>query len=141
MEIKFQKIKQDAIIPTRANKGDAGFDLYCLENKILQPGQQYNFAIGLKSEIPKGYFVQINPKSGLAVKSGIDTLAGVIDSGFRGEWVVAVINFGQQDYEFKKWDKIAQGVLLPVPAVEIVEVDEVDSATQRGEGGFGSSGR
>ena len=141
MEIKFQKINKEAIIPTRANQDDAGFDLYCLEDKKLSAGQQYNFAIGLKSGIPDGYFVQINPKSGLAVKNGIDTLAGVIDSGFRGEWVVALINFGRKAYQFKKGDKIAQGILLPVPKVKIVEVRQISDDSQRGEKGFGSSGR
>jgi len=140
MKLKFQKIKSEATIPTQANKTDAGFDLYSLEDKVLQPGKQYNFPIGIKSEIPDGYFVQINPKSGLAVKAGIDTLAGVIDSGFRGEWVIAIINFGIEAYEFKKGDKIAQGILLPVPVVEIVESDDF-SGSERGDKAFGSSGR
>jgi dUTP pyrophosphatase len=136
----FQKLNPEAVLPQFANASDVGFDLFSLEDKTLAPGERHLFKIGLASEIAPGHFVVIKPKSGLAVKAGIDVLAGIIDAGYRGEWGVVLINSGQEDYAFSKGDKIAQGILLRYEQPVIVESNSL-SETDRGEGGFGSSGK
>lgn len=140
MELKFKKLKPEAFLPQYAKAGDAGFDLFSCEDYQLKPMERHAFNIGLCSEIPEGYYVKVSPKSGLAVKAGIDVLAGTIDSSYRGEWGVVLINFGSEPYEFKTGDKLAQGVLLKVEEAEIVEADNL-SETERGTGGFGSTGK
>jgi len=139
-KIVFKKLDAEAVIPNYAHLTDAGFDLYSIEDKTLKPGERHLFKIGLATEFPSGFFVLIKPKSGLAVKGGIDVLAGVIDSGYRGEWGIVLTNFGDQSYEFKKGDKIAQGILLSVNQAEITEAKDL-AETKRGEGGFGSTGK
>lgn len=138
--ILFKKLSKDAIIPKYAHDTDAGFDLYCLERKTLTTGERYTFQVGISSEIPNGWFVSIRDKSGLAVKAGIHTLAGVIDSGYRGEWGIVLTNLGESECTFEKGDKIAQGILQQATQAEIMEVTEL-SETERGLGGFGSTGR
>jgi len=138
--IKFIKTKGNAILPTYAHTTDAGFDLYSCEDYVLKPGERHVFNIGLISEFPDGYFVVIKPKSGLAVKAGIDVLAGIIDSGYRGEWGVVLINFGSEPYEFKTGDKIAQGIILAYEQASLVEANELGES-ERGMGGFGSTGK
>ena len=140
LTIKFKKLKENAVLPTVANPGDAGMDLYSTEDYVLRPGERHGFSTGVASELPEGYFVKFHPKSGLAVKSGIDVMAGVVDNGYRGEWVVILINQGNDPKEFKAGDKIAQAILQKIEASEIVEVNELNE-TQRGVGGFGSTGK
>jgi len=140
VKIKFEKILPEAKLPSYAHKGDAGFDLFSIEDHQLEPGERYLFATGLKSKIPTGYCVIIKPKSGLAVKAGIDVLAGVIDSGYRGEWRVLLINFGSSPYHFRVGDKIAQGLLIKVEGGSILEGKKLSRST-RGKMGFGSTGR
>ena len=140
LTIKFKKLKPEAILPEYATENDAGFDLFSLEDYQLKPGERKVFGIGLAAEIPVGFFVIIKPKSGLAVKGGIDVLAGVIDSGYRGEWGVVLVNLSNQPYQFHKGDKIAQGVLLPVANADIKKVDSL-SDSERGAGAFGSTGK
>ena len=137
--IKFKKLRESAILPRYAHSEDAGFDLFSLENYTLKPRERHVFNIGLASEIPPGYFVMLKPKSGLAAKGGIDVLAGVIDSSYRGEWGVVLINSGEQPFEFKVGDKICQGILLEIDQAEIMQVEDL-SETERGEAGFGSTG-
>ena len=139
--LKFKKLNDQAVIPQFANPSDVGFDLFSLEDKTLKTGERYVFNTGLASEIPEGYFVVFKPKSGLAVKAGIDVLAGVIDAGYRGEWGVVLINLGHEDYAFSKGDKIAQGILLSFDLPEIIETKDDLSKADRGEKGFGSSGK
>jgi len=139
-ELQFKKLKQEAVLPRYALEGDVAFDLFSLEDYLLQPGEKYLFKIGLASQIPAGFCVIVKPKSGLAVKAGIDVLAGVIDSGYRGEWGVLLINLGEEAYRFKKGDKIAQGLLFSLSQVEIKEVKKLP-LSHRGQGGFGSTGR
>ena len=139
-QLKFKKTKDNATLPTYAHVTDAGFDLYSCEDYILKPGERHVFNIGLISEFSDGYFVVIKPKSGLAVKAGIDVLAGIIDSGYRGEWGVALINLGQEPYEFKTGDKLAQGIILPYEQAAIVETSDLGES-DRGTGGFGSTGK
>ena len=140
VELQFKKLRPKTILPRYALKGDGAFDLFSLEDCLLQPRERRLFKIGLASQIPVGFCVVVKPKSGLAVKAGIDVLAGVIDSGYRGEWGVLLINLGRKSYQFKKGDKIAQGLLVGLPQIEIKEVERLTSS-HRGPGGFGSTGR
>ena len=141
LEIKIKKINSEAILPNYVHKGDAGMDLFSCENYILGSGERKVFGIGLKVEIPEGYEMQIRPKSGLASKYGITVLntPGTIDSCYRGEVGVILVNHGHENYEIKKGEKIAQAVINKVEAVKIIEVEEL-SDTSRGGGGFGSTG-
>lgn len=138
--LKFKLLNVDARLPKYAHEDDAGFDLYSTETVTLKPGQRHTFQLGLMSEIPQGWFVSIRDKSGLASNSGLHTMAGVVDSSYRSEWGVVLINHGDRDYTVEKDDKIAQGILQPASQAEIVEVQEL-SETTRGSGGFGSTGR
>lgn len=140
IKIKFKILDSKAILPQYANPGDAGMDLFCLEDYVLPPGERYAFKTGIAAEIPTGYFIRFAPKSGLALKSGIDVMAGIVDEGYRGEWVVVLINLGNEPKEFKARDKIAQAILSPYSQAEVVTVEEL-SETQRGSGGFGSTGK
>lgn len=140
LTIKFKKLKENAVLPSFANPGDAGMDIFSIEDYILKPGERHGFSTGIASELPEGYFIRFAPKSGLAVKSGIDVMAGVVDNGYRGEWIVILINQGQEPKEIKAGDKISQGILQKIESAEIIEETELNE-TQRGTGGFGSTGR
>ncbi len=140
VKIKIQKIDNKTKIPNYAHHGDAGLDLYSIEkNYILKAGEHKKFATGIKMEIPPGYVGLVWDKSGLALKHCIKTMGGVIDSTYRGEILVILINLGKKDYEIEKDTKIAQMLFQKVEKAEIEEVKNL-SDTQRGEGGFGSSG-
>jgi dUTP pyrophosphatase len=110
--IKIKLLNEDAKIPTRANLTDAGADLYSSENVEIDTGCRKLISTGIFLEIPEGYYGRIAPRSGLAVKNGIDTLAGVIDSSYRGEVKVALLNT-DKDFSFhiKKGDRIAQLII------------------------------
>ena len=139
--VKILKVDTNAIIPKYAHEGDAGVDLFSVENYSLGPGEIRVIKTGLKMEIPRGYEMQVRPKSGLAAKYGITVLnsPGTIDSPYRGEVGVILINHGQNTYEVKTGEKIAQGVFTRVENADFVEVQEL-SETVRGSGGFGSTG-
>ncbi len=128
-------------MPCYAHNGDSGMDLFSTENYILKPGERHLFGIGWKFEIPEGYEGQIRPKSGLAIKYGISILntPGTVDSSYRGELGVILINHGSENYNVEKGSKIAQLVFNKVERACLDEVVEVDITT-RGEGGFGSTG-
>jgi dUTP pyrophosphatase len=127
-------------IPNYAHQGDAGIDLYSVENDyVLRPNEHKKFATGIKIEIPEGYAGLIWDKSGLALKHCIKIMGGVIDSTYRGEIAVILINLGKKDYKVEKNAKIAQMLFQKVKKAEIEEVENL-SDTRRGEGGFGSSG-
>jgi dUTP pyrophosphatase len=142
MKLKIKKLNPEAIIPAYQTKEAAGFDLHSIENVILKPGERKLIGTGLAFEIEYGYEVQIRPRSGLAYKHGITVLnsPGTIDSDYRGEIKVLLINHSNEEFEIKKGDRIAQAVVAPVIQAEIVEVEEL-SSTKRGEGGFGSTGK
>jgi dUTP pyrophosphatase len=133
------KLTPDAMIPTKDNPADAGIDIYTNEAYTLQPGERHMFSTGISVEFPEGYVALFWDRSGLGSK-GIHRLAGVIDSGYRGEWKVVLINTTNKPFEIKKGDKIIQCVLQKFEPVEIKEVGEL-SDSMRGEKGFGSSGR
>jgi dUTP diphosphatase len=133
------KLDEKAMIPKKAHKYDAGFDLYSFDETTLKSTNRNIFATGIAVAIPKGWYGRIAPRSGLAAKYGIDVLAGVIDSSFRGEIKVILINHGCEDVTIKKGDRIAQLILEKCGEWEIEEVEKLDE-TERGEGGFGSTG-
>jgi len=142
MILKIKKLHKDALIPAYQTQEAAGFDLHSIEDVIIKTGERRLISTGLAFEMEKGYEVQIRPRSGLAYKYGITVLnsPGTIDSDYRGEIKVLLINLGEEEFEIKKGDRIAQAVVAPVIQAEIVEVDEL-SNTIRGVKGFGSTGK
>ena len=141
MQLKVKKLHENAIIPQYAREGDAGMDLYSIEDYSLQPGERKLFKTGLGMEIPLGYELQLRPRSGLAFKNGISIVnsPGTIDSGYRGDIGIILINHGNEIFDIKIGDRIAQGVLNKFETAEFFEVDEL-SESSRGSGGFGHSG-
>jgi dUTP pyrophosphatase len=132
----------DLPLPSYATPGSAGMDLRSAETLTLKPGARALVSTGLAIALPDTYEAQVRPRSGLAVKHGITVLnsPGTIDSDYRGEIKVPLINHGQEDFVINRGDRIAQMVVAPVTVAELVEVDTLDE-TERGSGGFGSSGR
>lgn len=132
---------QDLPLPAYATSGAAGMDVVSAEDVVIAPGARYAVATGLAMAIPHGFEIQVRPRSGLALKHGITVpnTPGTIDSDYRGELKVILINHGAQDFAIARGDRIAQLVLAPVVQGGWIEVDELD-ATARGEGGFGSTG-
>ncbi len=142
MKLKIKKLTQEAVIPAYQTELAAGFDLHSIEDYMLKRGERKLIKTGLAFEIEPGYEVQIRPRSGLAFKHGITVLntPGTIDADYRGEIMVLLINLGEEDFEIKKGERIAQAVIAPVIQAEFVEVNEL-SETKRGKGGFGSTGK
>jgi len=139
MKIAIKKLDKDAKIPAYSHPGDAGMDLFSLGDFSIKPGERLACPTGISIAIPKVYAGLIWDKSGIASKSGIKTMAGVIDSGYRGEIKIVLINLSPDVYNIKKGDKIAQMLIQKVENPEIIEMEELDE-TIRGEGGFGSTG-
>ncbi len=140
MELKILKLKEAGKAPTFAHPGDAGADLYAVEETIIAPNSRGLISTGIAMEIPEGYVGLIWDKSGLAVKAGITTLAGVIDAGYRGEVSIAVFNTTNEPYTFHAGDKVAQILIQKIEHPNFVSVDTL-SDTSRADGGFGSTGR
>jgi len=139
-DLIMERLSETAVRPQRAHTTDAGLDLFSDENLTLTPGQRAAVKIGWRLAIPNGLVGLIWDKSGLAVKNGLHCLAGVIDSGYRGELLVAVINLGQKDYQITAGQKIAQLLIQPVSLCQAVE-GKIDDDTERGADGFGSTGQ
>ena len=141
MTLAFKKIHPDAVLPAYAHKSDAGMDVRSVADIVIAPGGRALVPTGLVMMLPPGYEAQVRPRSGLALKHGVTVLntPGTIDSGYRGEVGVILANFGDADFAVRKGDKIAQIVIASVTQPDIVESDAVDS-TDRGAGGFGSTG-
>jgi len=131
-------------LPARATSGSAGYDLCAAiqQDLVLAPGDRALVPTGYQIAIPAGYEGQIRPRSGLALSHGIllPNAPGTIDSDYRGELRVILLNAGEKSYAVRRGDRIAQLVIAPVTAAEFSECDELES-TDRGEGGFGHSGR
>ena len=140
MNIPVKKLHPDAHIPTIAHAGDAGCDLYAVSRVALRSGERAQVPTGIALEIPPGYVGLVWDKSGLSHKGGIKTLGGVIDSGYRGEILVGVINLGKDEYVFETGHKVAQLLIQKAETPTFVQVDEL-ADTSRGEGGFGSTGK
>ena len=144
-EMKICKLDPAAILPTYATAGSAGADLYALpvgDPVVVGPGETAFLRTGLAAAIPAGYVGLIFARSGLACKRGLAPAnkVGVIDSDYRGEWMIALHNHGDTPQIVNPGDRIAQFVLVPVLTPLVAEVDSLDE-TARGEGGFGSTGR
>ena len=138
--IQLQRIgAHDLPLPKQATEGAAGFDLQSAEYVILYPGQRIAIPTGFAWAIPLGQVGMIRPRSGLAVRNGADVLAGVIDADYRGEVAVVLINHGERPIDIEAGDRIAQMVVQPCMVGVTVECDELPS-TERGNGGFGSTG-
>ncbi|HWW68035.1 MAG TPA: dUTP diphosphatase [Solirubrobacterales bacterium] len=143
MELKVSRLRDGAVMPTRAHDGDAGLDLYACEAAHIGPGERWSVGTGVAVEIPEGHAGLVLPRSGLARDHGISlpNSPGLIDSGYRGEIRVLLLNTDPADtFNVEPGDRIAQLVISPVVLVEPVEV-EVLAESARGDGGFGSSGR
>ena len=140
LKIKMQKIA-DVPTPNYAHKGDSGVDLYSTEDYILKPLERKLIPTGLKLEIPYGYEGQVRPKSGLALNHGLShaNSVGTIDSSYRGEIKVPLINLGNEPYKVEKGKKIGQLVFAKVEEALFEEVKELEETT-RNESGFGSTG-
>lgn len=138
MEIRIQKIDPSAKLPSFAYEGDAGMDLFSCQDCKIEPSEKKSIGTGLRIVVPQGYAGFIWDKSGLALNYSLKTMAGVLDSGYRGELKVILMNLGKEPYEVKTGQKIAQLVIKKVERPEIIE-SNLDQ-TERGEKGFGSSG-
>jgi len=141
MIIRYKKLHEDAIEPTRGSEWAAGYDLYAAEDKYIDKNQTVKVGTGIAVEIPHGYFGGIYARSGLATKEGIRpaNCVGIVDADYRGEIIVALHNEGVLLKEIHKGDRIAQLVIQPCISPVFKEVDDLTD-TNRGEGGFGSTG-
>ncbi|MEY4159840.1 MAG: hypothetical protein RLZZ136_461 [Pseudomonadota bacterium] len=128
-------------LPAYATAGAAGMDVLAAEDVTLDPGARHAVATGLAMAIPHGFEIQVRPRSGLALKHGVTVpnTPGTIDSDYRGELKIIMINLGAEPFAIRRGDRVAQLVLAPVVQAGWLEVDELDE-TARGEGGFGSTG-
>lgn len=143
--IKFKRLEhgQGLDLPSYATEEAAGMDVRSAVDIVIQPSKRAMVQTGLAVEIPKGFEIQVRPRSGLALKHGITITnsPGTVDSDYRGELCVILHNLGDEDFVVQRGDRIAQLVMAPVARATIIEVDDFDSTTNRGAGGFGSTGR
>src|SRR5699024_3982416 len=163
--VGFKRLSDDAIIPTRAHKTDSGFDLYASEDVIIEPGETVIVPTGIAVDLPKGFEAQVRPSSGVTAKTKLRVQLGTIDNGYTGEIGVIVDNIYDETterfsnfelidgsvtparrnvmdgaYLIRKGDRLAQLVVQALPQFEAVEITEFSDDSERGEGGFGSSG-
>lgn len=144
-ELKILKLNENAVIPSRATEGSAGMDLYACTNECItvNPGELVSIPTGIAVSLPsKEFGLFIFARSGLGIKHGISLSngVGVVDSDYRGEIQVGLCNLGNKPYTIKPKERIAQMIVLPVAVLPVIQTEALD-ATQRGSGGFGSTGR
>lgn len=139
MALKIKKLNAQAITPTRGSSGAAGYDLYSSEGHVILTGRRGVVSTGISLELPPGVYGRVAPRSGLAVKHGLQVGAGVVDPDYTGEVKVVLFNHDKNPYVIKPGYRIAQLVLERFEVAEIEEVTELGE-TERGEGGFGSTG-
>ena len=143
MELRFQRLSDEAVIPSRAHPGDAGLDLHAAEAAHIGPGERWSVGTGVAVEIPEGHAGLVLPRSGLARERGIALVnsPGLIDSGYRGEIRVLLLNTDPAEiFRVEVGDRIAQLLLVPIAVAGAVEAEALTESA-RGSGGFGSSGR
>ena len=140
LKIKVKRLNLGVQLPSYAHSGDVGMDMFSLEDYLLKVGERKIFPVGFALEFPNGYAAMVKDKSSLPKNGGLHTMGGVFDAGYRGEYNVQLVNLGQEPYQIKKGDKLAQLVIYPVVIAELEEVQEL-SDSSRGTGGFGSTGR
>jgi dUTP pyrophosphatase len=138
MELRVKRIHSEAKLPVYGHPGDAGLDLFSVVDRDLGPGEVFAVPTGIQVAIPAGHVGLVWDKSGISLQK-VHRLAGVVDSGYRGEVQVVMINLGAAPFAIKKGMKIAQMLVQPVAALMIVDAGTLDD-TPRGEGGFGSTG-
>jgi dUTP pyrophosphatase len=136
-----RRLRPEAVLPSRAYEGDAGLDLSAADTVVLAPGERAVIGTGLAVAVPEGHAAFVQPRSGLAARHGITIVnaPGLVDSGYRGEVKVVLLNTGAEPFSVEPGMRIAQLVVLPVASPEPVEVDELPGS-ERGERGHGSSG-
>jgi dUTP pyrophosphatase len=141
LKVLVKKLSGDAIVPAYAHSGDSGMDLFANEALELQPGERKLVKTGLAVAVPPGFEAQVRPKSGIALKDGVTVMntPGTIDSGYRGEVGVILINLGSKKFVVEKGKKIAQLVISRVEAADVSVVEDLNE-TSRNSGGFGSTG-
>ncbi|HVL89517.1 MAG TPA: dUTP diphosphatase [Actinomycetota bacterium] len=143
MKLSIKRLDPGIDLPVQANRGDAGLDLRSTLDLTIKPGERAVVPAGIAVAIPEGYAGFVQPRSGLAARHGLGIVnsPGLIDAGYRGEIKVVLVNLDPSEaVEISRGDRIAQLVVLPVPQVQVIEVDELPGS-ERGESGFGSSGR
>ena len=158
VDVKIERCRDSAIIPTYANSGDAGMDVYAAEEVVIKPGETILVPIGIKFAIPVGYEIEVRPRSGLSLNTPlrIPNSPGTIDSGYRGEFFIPVNNsstYGEEDiynitekgnkkgtYVIHQGERVAQILLKEVPVINFVQVDDVSETGGNRGGGFGSTG-
>lgn len=142
MQIPVLKLDVDLPTPSHSHPGDGGTDLYARADTVLEPGQRQMVPTGIAVAIPDGYAGLVVPRSGIAFRHGIGVVngPGLVDSGFRGELKVILVNHGSEPHKIVRGDRIAQLVVVPVAVQEFIEVDELPQSV-RSDGGFGSTGR
>lgn len=142
IQVKLKRLHQDAVIPMYATKGSAGFDLHSIDSYEIKPKETVLISTGLSLELPEGYELQIRTRSSMAFKYGVVVLnsPGTVDSDYRGEIKVILKNTSNYTYTMCKGDRIAQGVIQEITQASFIEVEELNT-TDRGEGGFGSTGK
>lgn len=140
MQLKIKKIHPEAVLPTFAHPADAGMDLYAVETVTIESGERVQIKTGIAMAIPMGFVGLIWDKSGVSQKFGLKTFGGVIDSGYRGEVLIGLLNTSPENFTFEAGQKVAQMLIQKIEHPNILEVMELDE-TDRGEGAFGSSGK
>jgi dUTP pyrophosphatase len=139
MNLRVKKLSFDAIIPTRGSGGAVGYDIYSTDEVLIPPAHRALVGSGVAIVLPAGCYGRVAPRSGLAVKHGIQVGAGVVDPDYTGEVKVVLFNHGHTDFQVNKGDRIAQLVLEKCDTPEVVEIGLLEE-TERGSGGFGSTG-
>jgi dUTP pyrophosphatase len=142
MQTSFTRLDRELPAPRRSHPGDAGLDLYARVDVRLEPGERALVPTGIAVAIPEGHAGFVVPRSGLAVRDGVGVVngPGLVDAGYRGELKVILINHGQDAVQLARGDRIAQLVVVPVSMTDFLEVESLPDS-QRGSGGFGSTGR
>jgi len=139
MELKIKRLDKSLPLPAFIKKTDAAVDLRSSADCVILPKESKTVPSGIAVEIPQGYFGSVRDRSGLAAKNAIHTMAGVIDSGYRGEIGIVLVNLGKEEFKISKGDRIAQLIIQPILQPDIVEVEDL-SDSDRGKTGFGATG-
>ena len=139
LKCRVKKLNSKAKIPVRAHSTDAGIDFFSTINDVIPPGGRRSIPTGIACAVPEGWALILKDKSGLAKNNGVHIMAGVVDSEYRGEIEIIVLNTSKERVDITEGQKIAQGLIIPVGLFDIQEVSTLED-TGRGEGGFGSSG-
>jgi dUTP pyrophosphatase len=140
VQVKIKKLSSDAVTPTYGSSLAAGFDLYATEDVTLIPGESRLIKTGLSMEIPEGFELQVRPRSGMSLKTTfrVANAPGTVDADYRGE--ICIIGESHKHFVVNKGDRVAQGVIAPIYQAEFVATEDL-SSTDRGDGGFGSTGQ